>query len=177
MKPILQAALALAELGLPVFPLMEDHEHPLARNSVGNATTNPQDIYATFNRHRHNLGVATGIGSGVMVLEEDRGEGFADSPPLAELEEQHGKLPATWCSCHILTGRIFHWFRLPPGHAVPSGPIACGLIVHGDAGYVVAPPSEVDRRQHGWISKPGLTAIADAPAWLLDLIARAQPSN
>ena len=175
MTPILRAAIAFAERGYPLVPLIEDHEHLIDHSWRRKATSDVQDIYATFNRKRHNFGVLTGARAGIFVLEVDgKSTPTSGSRSLVILEEQHGKLPETWCSCHVPTGRVFYWFSLPPGHAAPSGMIGCGLRVRGEDEYVVAPPSVVGGRAHCWINgkQPGETELADAPDWLLHLIAR-----
>jgi hypothetical protein len=82
----------------------------------------------------HNLGLRTGVGSGVIVIDDDR--------------PKHG-LPAHDCPPTGLrvsspTGSMHHYYRRPPGDDCPrnsTSKIAPNVDVRGEGGFVVVPPS------------------------------------
>jgi len=110
------------------------------------------------------VGIATGEGSGVIVLDVDpRSGGHA---ALAELQRSHGMLPATLTATTPSGGE--HRYYLHPGGAVgnSSGELGPGLDVRGDRGMVVAPPT-IGRH---WSV---LIAPAPLPPWLAELVTAA----
>src|SRR5262249_31022128 len=111
------------------------------------------------------LGIVTGATSGTFVLDVDPRHGGDER--LAELEREHGPLPRTTEAATGGGGR--HLFFAYPGMRIPSRPIAPGLDVRGDGGYVVAPPSETTG-PYAWTVRPDKVEPAAAPEWLLDLV-------
>jgi putative DNA primase/helicase len=129
---VLNAALAFAAQGIPVFPL--NGKVP-AKGSAGfkDATTDPATIRARFTPGM-NVGIPTGAPSGLVVLDADSADG---EQALAEV--CGGTLPQT--RTHR-TGRGRHFLFAYPGQPVPSrAKLRPGLDVRGDGGYIVAPPS------------------------------------
>ena len=55
-----------------------------------------------------------------------------------------------------------------------AGEVGDGLDVKGDGGYIVAPPSmHFSGKHYQWAAGgPGVAIVADAPAWLLDRVAK-----
>jgi hypothetical protein len=117
-----------------------------------------------------NVGVLTGAPSGLVVLDVDPRHGGDER--LAELERQHGPLPRTIEAATGGGGR--HLFFVHPGRRVPSRPIAPGLDVKGDGGYVVAPPSETTG-PYSWTVPADEVEPTPAPEWLLNLICEPLP--
>jgi hypothetical protein len=163
---LLDAALEYAANRLPVFPCLPRGKEPAVPKGFYAATTNPETIKRCWRIPDRNIGIPTGIVSGVWVLDIDGDEGEAS---LCDLKAKHGKLPATWIST---TGRGRHiWFRYT---AIPSstGRIAPGLDVKADGGYVVAPPSiHTSGHAYAWVVPPE-GEPAEAPAWLVALARR-----
>lgn len=180
----LAAALAYARRGWPVLPLhgiVERHcscgktdcgspgKHPKITDWPNQATTDPSQIRAWWTQWPNaNLGIATGAGSGLVVLDVDPRHGGDVS--LEALIEQHGPLPTTVESLTGGGGR--HIFFRYPGYPVKSGAGALGpgLDIKGDGGYIVATPSlHASGRRYEWeaSSRPDKVPIAEAPAWLL----------
>jgi hypothetical protein len=91
-----EAAIEYAERGIPVFPLQLNDKVPLPRSGGHkDATTDLEKIKAWWNGERaYNIGIPTGEISGYFVLDIDR-HGADGFKTLADLEAQHGPLPAT----------------------------------------------------------------------------------
>ncbi len=116
-----------------------------------------------------NLGVITGVASGLVVLDVDPRHGGSDA--LAELEAINGLLSRTVES--LTGGGGQHLYFRHPGRRVPSKPAALGLDVKGDGGIVIAPPSlHVTGRHYVWESgcAPGEIGVAEMPSWLLEIV-------
>jgi hypothetical protein len=113
-----------------------------------------------------NWGVATGPGSGIFVLDIDGEQGLA---AVHAYHQQGKEMPDT---VTVSTGLGSHlYFRWPKGQSVlnSAGKLAKGLDIRGDGGYVVLPPSvHANGNQYAYIDQD--EPIADAPAWLLELI-------
>lgn len=172
------AALGYAARGWPVFPChwmngdrcscgkdkCSAAKHPLTANGFKDATTDPAQIARWWAQcPAANVGVVTGAGSGVWVLDLDGPEAFA---ALAEFEQQHGPLPVTVTA---KTGRGEHrYFACDDAHPVPTSKPFAKADVKGEGGYVIAPPSNHQSGvRYEWIHPPGQTAVAPAPDLLL----------
>jgi hypothetical protein len=115
-----------------------------------------------------NVAIATGAPSGLVVLDVDAKSGGLNA--LAELEQQHGKLPTT-PTAHTGSGGKHYFFRYPLGAKIGNRTgIVPGIDVRGDGGYVIAPPSDhASGGRYSWLV-PSTTAIAEIPGWLLGMI-------
>ncbi len=155
--PQLQAALVYAEMGwrvLTVWGVTEDGrcrcprgrlgrfcetpgKHPVGSEWTKRATTNARKIKA-WKWDMANVGIATGIDSGLIVLDID--DKYGGSQSIIRLQETLGKLPLTM---KVRTGNGWHlYFRHPGGRVrTTAGCLADGVDVRGDGGQVVAPPS------------------------------------
>lgn len=117
-------------------------KHPfgrLVRNGLKDASKDPATVEGWFTKTRFNIAIATGAPSGVIVLDIDPRHGGDET--LANLEREHGNLPATW---RFLTGGGGeHVLFRQPGRSVANsaGALGPGIDVRGDGGYIVAPPS------------------------------------
>jgi hypothetical protein len=164
------SALDYAARGWAVFPCLPQSKEPATRRGFKDATTNPATIRRWWlARPDYNIGIATGVVSGVLVLDVD---GSVGVETLLDLEERYGALPETACSvtssgCHL-------WFIM--NDAVPStaGRLGDGLDIRADGGYVIAPPSiHPDGSSYRWLNA---TSRAPAPSWLIR-IARTRPQR
>lgn len=82
-----------------------------------------------------NIGIATGLAAGLVVVDVDPG----GEESLAALEAEYGRLPPT---LEAATGRGRHLYFVAPGCRLRSRVgVRPGLDVRGEGGYVVAPPS------------------------------------
>jgi Bifunctional DNA primase/polymerase, N-terminal len=118
-----------------------------------------------------NVGIETGAVSGIVVLDIDPRHGGDQT--LAELEDHHGALPATW---RFLTGgggqHIL--FRHPGGYIKSRpGALGSGLDCKADGGLIVAPPSlhlSGNRYRIAEGHHPNRAPLARLPDWLHALL-------
>lgn len=117
-----------------------------------------------------NIGLATGAGSGVWALDVDPAHGGAVS--LEALMLAHGPLPDTPIA--VTGGGGQHWLFRHPGAPIRNRVrFAPGLDTRGDDGYIVLAPSlHASGRCYDWQISPDDAPLADAPAWLLELLAK-----
>lgn len=181
-------ALALARRGWRIVPLhypvaggcscnnqqcRATGKHPtVGRRWPEQASTNPTVIREWWARWpQANLGLATGRGSGLVVLDVDPRNGGDDE--LHELELSYEPLPQT---VEVLTGGGGRGllFRAPleavRNSANAVGP---GLDVRGEGGLAVMPPSaHASGNPYVWSvdGHPEHVAPADPPAWLRALL-------
>jgi len=185
---ILDMALQYANTGLNVFPLYAALEnggcscrqsgcgnpgkHPITSNGFEDATTDEDQIRKWWTPERSkvlNIGIATGVNSGIVVLDVDnKNSGFTS---LKDLEDKYGPLPET---LKVTTGNGMHLYFAHPGEGIkiPNAQDLAdysGLDVRGDGGYVVAPPSlHSNGNRYAW-NNPD-TKVAPLPEWLLQLM-------
>lgn len=138
------------------------------------ATTDPAVIASWYTeRPGRGVGVATGHGSGLFVLDVDLAPGGDDT--LADLEAAHEPLPATVEAVTGSGGRHLY-FRYPDGVELgnSAGRLGRGLDIRANGGQVLAPPTvhPSTGRQYEWEvnNGPDDVAVADAPPWLLELL-------
>jgi Bifunctional DNA primase/polymerase, N-terminal len=119
-----------------------------------------------------NIGIRTGIESGVVVLDVD---GQAGRRALRALVNAHAQFDARWARSG---GGGWHAYFAHPGATMPSsaGRVDDGLDVRGEGGDVVAPPSRHGTcRIYRWVVPPHGSANAGGlppiPRWLLHLAA------
>jgi hypothetical protein len=188
-------ALALAWDDIPVFPVwpiandgacacgalgcQDVGKHPigaLARRGFHDATCDLCQVVSWWDRAPvPNVGMATGIQSGLVVLDVDADKGGFAS--LSTLIARHGALPATWIVDTGGGGR--HIYFRHPGGQVKSGvgTLGRGLDVRADGAYVITPPS-MHRSGHPYrwaaAGRPDTTDLAELPHWLRTLLIDAQ---
>ena len=172
-NPLLLAALQYAAVGLPVFPCAPAQKKPITPRGFHDATTDEATVRAWWRDHPcANIGVPTGVGSGVIVLDIDPRHGGDLS--LDELQSRHGPLPETAMSLTGGGGR--HLFLKHPNGTVrcSHGELAPGIDVKGDGGYVVMPPSiHPNGNAYAWELSSDIAEVPPAlcPEWLTKLFA------
>lgn len=182
-----ETAARYADLGWRVIPIGPGNKHPSVKEWQKEATTSPTMIDKWWGTdtgkgtHRdHGVGVATGAGSGIWVLDID----VADNKPgwrnFSHLLAAHpGDFPKTVCA-QTGTGGFHYFFRWDPERPVHNGMatrLPEGIDIRGEGGQVVAAPTvHPNGNQYMWIVAPyatdtnPATRVADAPDWLYDLI-------
>ncbi len=155
------------DYGWAVLPVKRRAKTPAAHHGVKDASRKPSVITGWFQQDNFNIGVATGVISGIWVLDIDGDVGRAS---LTDLVKKHGALPRT-LTCHTGGGGMHLYWSLPPHTTIRNRvAIAPGIDVRGEGGYVVAPPS-IHESGVAYTWAHGLEApLQAAPAWLLALI-------
>ena len=167
----LAAALAYARLGWRVHLLPAGQKAPPLTGWQELATTDPAQIERWWTeRPDANVAIATGAGSGIVVIDIDNGD--AGDFAFAALQDEHGTLPAT---VEQLTGAGRQLFYAHPGGTIRNRvALATNIDVRGDGGYVVVPPSiHPDGKEYVWEASSDPTdgrALADLPAGWIDLL-------
>jgi hypothetical protein len=118
------------------------------------------------------IGIPTGSVNGFFVIEADtpKGHEVDGVASLAELEAKHSPLPKTRMA-RSPSGSIHYYFNYPEGaeFAGTANELAPGVDVLGEGRMVIAPPS-FNPKYNGHYEWVNEEPIADAPAWLLDLL-------
>jgi putative DNA primase/helicase len=180
-NPMLAVALSYAKRGWWVFPLHaikdgacecregadcdKPGKHPAIKGWNKEASTDPAKIEGWWgNRPDRGIGIATGEGSGLTVLDVDGDEGVEELGRLAEA----GGMPMTPCSSSR-PGRFHYYFAHNPAIKSKSKNIGAKLDTRSDNGYVVAPPSRhATGSTYTWIVPPSTTKVAPWPEFLVD---------
>jgi hypothetical protein len=174
---ILEYALHYADQGWAVFPLNGETKIPYTRQGDHGperwgAAKDPDTIRTRFAPHPNaGIGLPTGIDNGFWVIETDTKNGKDGESEIAKLQTAHGVLPDTY-RVRSPSGSIHYYFRHPgPDFYITStaNKVAPGVDVKGDAGMVLAPPTERGGKRYEVSNN---APIAEAPAWLLEIIAR-----
>lgn len=116
-----------------------------------------------------NIGIRTGVISGIVVLDIDVKPGQQGLESIAALIEKYGPLPET-LEAETGSGGVHLFFRAPKD-PVPSsaGSVGAGLDVRGEGGQVVAAPSKhKSGGAYFWVNWG--TPLAEVPDWLLLLM-------
>ena len=150
------------------------NKRPLTRSGFHDATTDPARVRSLFAGGSIRAGEEWGVGlcpgmSGRMVLDVDVKGGQRGDEELADLEEQHDKLPP---GPVIITASGGQHIILEKGdRPVDNTDLASGVEVRSDSGFIVAPGTttpwgswQVDEATRG-------TPIPPAPAWLFEVLA------
>lgn len=184
MATLAAAAVAYARRGLKVLPLLPRGKEPngsLTPHGLKQASSDPDQVAAWWAQSPDaNIGLATGEGSRILVLDVDAKDydGFVT---LAALEHEFGLLPvAPFQTTGEKNGRrgkqiFFQWteeIRNAQGLKANGdpGPLGYGLDVRGDGGYVVAAPSvHPSGVAYAWDSQLRLSKITPPPMpeWML----------
>lgn len=140
----------------------------LLKRGVLDFTSDPATIARWWSRTPWNIGVR--VPASMFVLDVDgpdrRPHPGRGLQALAELEDEHGPLPATLTQV-TGSGGLHLFFRRPPGNLSKSG-LPKGLEYKDNGGLVVVDPSvhPDSGQRYVWIDHP----VATPPAWLVDLI-------
>ena len=200
---LLNHALHYAKLGYPVIPLhnvitekgfircscskgqycVKPGKHPRTRHGLKDATTNQNQILKWWIDCPHaNIGILTGIETGIIVLDIDvKHDGENSFENLKkyykyELKDKYdceGTLTA-----YTGSGGRHLIYQHPMNFKISSSNsrIDAGLDIKGEASYIVATPSNhCSGRQYSWHGVN--TAISAAPNWLIYEILKLQDNS
>jgi hypothetical protein len=189
--PAIPVLASYAAAGFRVFPLgLRSKEPMIAKRDGGrgchDATKDLTQLETFWRRWpRANMGIATGEGSGITVIDIDPANGGERS--VAALAAKGLTFPPTLRA--VTPNGGWHLvYRHQPGILNWSGKIAPGIDTRSTGGYIVAAPSRVPRKidgvmaEYAWIDPntgeiredaclPADMEIAPFPAWVLDLVA------
>jgi len=150
-------------------------KHPRTPHGLYDASRQPDQLWRWWQRWPDaNIGIRTGQGSSLVVLDVDVRHGGDGS--LCALEALYERLPPT-LTAHSGGGGQHRYFRHPGGPLLPNrievGGYA-GLDVRADGGYIVAPPS---RHQSGQLYRwqEPIQPLVALPDWLCVLFAQRTP--
>jgi putative DNA primase/helicase len=161
--------LYIEKLRWRLHPLWPRDKKPFVPDWPNKATNDLARYRAMCGRKAHNIGLATGEGSGVWVLDVDPDHDGAET--LRKLIDKHGELPQTVIAKTQSGGRHFY-FKYDPAHPLRNyvGKLP-GIDVRSSGANVVLPPSiGPSGKQYEWIYDPFTTEVAEAPAWLYDVL-------
>jgi len=161
------AALEYAELGYRVFPCIPGAKAPATPHGSKDATTDPEQIEAWWERTpQANIGMST---DGLLVVDVDG----ADNPWPADTKQT-----MELCACPISrtpSGGRHHVFKQPPGADLrnTAGKLAPKVDTRADGGYIVVPPSVVGE-VYTWLPTYELTdppdQLAEPPPWIMSAL-------
>ncbi|WP_019567247.1 bifunctional DNA primase/polymerase [Agrobacterium sp. 10MFCol1.1] len=171
--------------GWPVFPCRshaEEHvdqatgeiitlgeKTPLTPNGFKGATRFPRIIERWWSDWPNAaVGLPTGEKTGFFALDIDNKPGGANGFDwLSEMEAEHGPLPDT-ARVTSPNGGLHIYFKYVVGTR-NRGALGAGVDIRSEGGYVLAAGSTMaNGRSYKWDTDT--REIADAPAWLLDLL-------
>jgi len=180
----IEMAHAYASRGWRVLPIKPGEKRPPMGAWQKAATTDPDliDTWWTQLYRDHGVGVATGSGSGIFVLDVDVADDKGGDDTLADLEDRYGALPNTPT---VLTpsGGAHYYFALPESVEIRNDAgrrLGVGLDIRGEGGQVVAPPTVRGVDAYDWVPDTWQLEPAQAPRWLIERIAelpKPEPSN
>ncbi|MFB9309770.1 hypothetical protein BJY17_000774 [Agromyces hippuratus] len=151
--PTRDAAIAFARAGIPVFPCVPESKRPLTPAGFHDASCDPDQVVAWWARWPHgNLGMPTGIASGIDVVDVDAKSAAWSGFPSFERAATAGLIDGELARVRTPSGGLHVYFP-----AMRSRPQRCwqAAVAHidfrGTGGYVIAPPSTLST-DHGRIA-------------------------
>jgi hypothetical protein len=175
MIDVLAAALAAAERGWRVFPLVPGAKRPAVRGWEARATTDPDRIRRCWGSGPYGIGVACGP-SGLLVVDLDMPKTDDTEPAatgadvLARLAARHGQpYPDATYTVATGSGGRHLYFTAPGGRTWRNTAGRLGPLIDTRAGggYVVGAGSTVDSRPYEAVTD---TDPAPLPDWLAGLL-------
>jgi hypothetical protein len=183
---MLDAALAYAEHGFPIFPLSKGTKAPIPkadRDTQGKkivrtggfykATTDPVIITQWWYRSEHLIGMPMGPVSSVFAIDIDTAEDHADG--IAEWENitaEHGEIETREHLTATGGRHLILNFDSDQPVGCSRGSLPDGIDVKGRGGYILMPPSRRKDRDY----RVGLDVDPiDPPQWLIEMI-RTRPA-
>ena len=155
----LRQALAFATRGWPVLPCLPGQKIPATPHGCRDATTDPAQLRDWFSRHPDwNLAIATGAPGPDVLDVDDHGPAGTGYPALRRLRDA-GLLDGAAIYVRTPSGGLHAYFT---GSAQRNGHLPdCHLDFRSAGGYVLTPPSQINRQPYQLIRQPGGQASLD----------------
>jgi hypothetical protein len=166
---LVDAALAYADKGLPVFPCNASNKRPLTEHGFEDATSDPEQIRLWWARWPNAMiGMPTGERSGFWALDVDDPAAFENA---CSIDLRATRRCDTGKGYHLL----FRFDQADPvsnaqRHPKRGWPFAelPGAEARGEGGYVIVPPSiHPSGKRYSWHDE---ATVAHAPAKLLAIV-------
>lgn len=153
-------------------------KHPRFKNWPALASNNPSDVEMWQEMFPGcNLGIATGVASGIVVVDVDPKNGGDES--LRRFVAATGRLPRTPMQRTPSGG--FHLVFRAPATPVSNAPLNRreypGIDIRGDGGQIVAAPSRTPTGVYAWERSPLDTELADLPPQVLAELQRSRTAT
>jgi len=169
------AAATYAARGWRVVPIAAGTKRPAVADWPNLATTDTATLRQWWRGEGkgHGVGIVTGHGSGLFVVDVDVANGKTGDESLRDLEDTYGALPET---ARVITGSggAHIYFTLPPGVNITNDAgkrLGAGIDVRGEGGQVLAPPTVHPTTGNRYEWEGGEAGkVAEAPAWLIGLL-------
>ena len=164
-----ETALSYAELNFAVFPLVPADKIPAVKNWGKLATTDKEIIIKWWDENpRYNIGIATGVPSGGLVVldvDVDVQKGINGVECLKKWQNEHGlQIPSFTAVAKTGRGGLHIFFRDTEAmyhNAVDILKNGSGIDVRGNGGYVVAPGSiHPNGTLYEWVRHPSIFGVA-----------------
>ena len=142
--PLSAAAREFACAGVPVFPCVPGGKRPLTEHGFHDATTDPDQVAAWWHQHpTANIGVPTGVASGVVVVDVDV-HGPTNGFDTFRRAQQAGLVDGWQLLVSTPSGGMHAYYPATISAEQRSWQAArTGVDFRGDGGYIVVPPSAV----------------------------------
>lgn len=167
-RPLSAAARELAVTGVPVFPCLPGGKRPLTEHGFHDATTEPDQIDAWWQRYPEaNISVPTGAASGVVVVDVDV-HGPVDGYRAFGRAHRTGLVEGWRLLVTTPSGGMHAYYPATPGEVQRSWQAAgAGIDFRGDGGYILVPPSTASTNGGGVGYRvrqvnPGSSSMLDA---------------
>lgn len=172
MTKMLDTAIEYAERGWAVFPVKPNDKTPLTEHGCKDATHDIKQVEVFWQQYpKANIGIATGAVSGFWAFDIDVKDGAQGLQSFKQLQDEHGALPLTLSAQTPSKGQ--HLYFSIDGISIRNRTnVLPGIDVRGDGGYVVAPPSIIQRKKYVWLTEA--EPVAAAPDWLVELVSDKQ---
>lgn len=160
---MLERALAYAELGWAVFPLIPNSKRPLTHNGFKDASKDAEAVKHWWTEHpTANIGIATGVISDLVVVDVDVKNGARG---IESLDSIKGMTPTL--AVQTPSGGM-HFYYLAPGPTRCRTGLLPGIDIKADGGYVVAPGSRIDGKPYEWLdAEAHITMLPEAIVMLM----------
>jgi hypothetical protein len=183
MSKFLEAALAAAKRGWPVFPLLSNTKRPAIKEWESRATTEVEVITRCWSRADYNIGIATGP-AGLVVLDFDMPKEGESVPEYLAAKGVRDGLGMWVLLCYRATRSMPlapYWVATPSGgehfyYAAPRGQVfrntqaklGWKIDTRAWGGYVVGAGSIVDGREY--VADQRNDTLETLPKWVAALL-------